>query len=273
MILMTMVILKREFSARRKIQLNKQIRRSTDLLFFCFENERNNAKILQAGNDMRMRKKKWAEPWLEAHTEYISSDPSVFKGKWKEKLGCSVLHVEIGMGKGDYLIHMSSMYPEEGWLGIEKDPSAAATAARKAVEDDAFAKTNNHMIVGDAENMKDWFEDGEIDVIHLNFSDPWPKKHNHKRRLSSDRFLKMYRDLLAENGEIRMKTDNKDLFEDSVLYFLDDEFGLREFSVDYRRDPHPEDACTEYETKFIEQGMPIYRLTAYPKRKTVQEEI
>ncbi|MBR3365151.1 MAG: tRNA (guanosine(46)-N7)-methyltransferase TrmB, partial [Solobacterium sp.] len=98
------------------------------------------------------------------------------------------------------------------------------------------------------------------------FSDPWPKRHYHKRRLSSDRFLNMYRSLLAADGCIRMKTDNKDLFEDSVLYFLQNDFILTEFSVDYRRKEHPEDAVTEYESRFLELGQPIYQLCAKVRR-------
>lgn len=214
---------------------------------------------------MRMRKKKWADPYLEAHPEYALQDPSIYKGKWKELLGCEKLHVEIGTGKGGYLLAMSLMYPEEGWVGIEKDRSAAAVACRKALEERGGVE-NRRMIVNMAEQLTDWFSPGEIDVIHLNFSDPWPKKKSHKKRLSSAKFLEMYRTVLAEDGVIRMKTDNQALFEDSVLYFLENDFGLAEFSVNYRRNEHPEDAVTEYEHKFMEEGLPIYQLCAFPRR-------
>lgn len=217
---------------------------------------------------MRMRKKKWADPWLEEHNDYIYTDPEVNKGKWKQLLNCSELHVEIGMGKGDYLIHMAEMYPEIGWVGMEKDHSAAAVASRKVIDGGSKHIANNRMICGYAENMQKWFADGEIDVIHLNFSDPWPKKHAHKKRLSSSKFLEMYRGLLGKDGCIRMKTDNKDLFEDSVLYFIQNDFVLSEFSVDYHRMDHPEDAITEYESKFMELGQPIYQLCAMPRRAT-----
>ena len=213
---------------------------------------------------MRMRRKKWAAPYLEAHQDYILSQPGDMKGNWKELLGGGPLHLEIGMGKGDYLIAMSAMYPEECWIGLEKDESAAATAARKALEDEQHEIQNNRMIFTDAANLEDWFAPHEVDVIHLNFSDPWPKKYTHKRRLSSERFLKVYRQLLAEGGYIRMKTDNKDLFEDSLLYFLDNGFRIAEFSVDFRRKEHPEDAVSEYERRFMEAGQPIYLLKAFP---------
>lgn len=215
---------------------------------------------------MRMRKKKWADPWLDAHTDYIYQNPTEYKGKWKQLLGCEKLHLEIGMGKGSYLKQMSSMYAEEGWVGMEKDRSAAAVAARSQIEDGSDL-SNNRMIAGDAENIPDWFENGEVDCIHLNFSDPWPKKHYHKRRLSSSKFLDIYRNILSEDGKIIMKTDNKDLFEDSVLYFQENGFLLKEFSVDFRRSEHPEDAITEYESKFMSEGLPIYRLVAEDSQK------
>lgn len=210
---------------------------------------------------MRMRKKKWAEGWMEAHSDYITQNPSQYKGKWKEVVHSETIHVEIGMGKGDYIRQMSSMYPLEGWIGIEKDPSAAAVSARKMIEE-GYALENNHMILGNAENMSDWFMEHEVDVIHLNFSDPWPKKHYHKRRLSSEKFLDMYKTILKDDGKILMKTDNKDLFEDSVLYFLQNGFTFIDFSVDFRRNEHPEDAISEYESKFMQEGLPIYRLCA-----------
>ena len=210
---------------------------------------------------MRMRKKKWADPYLEAHQDYISDNPSNNKGRWKQILGCDVLHLEIGMGKGSYLIQMAAMYPDEGWVGMEKDRSAAAVAARAKLEGDQDI-SNNRMIAGDARNIPDWFAEKEVDVIHLNFSDPWPKKKYQKRRLSSAEFLEIYRTILSDNGKILMKTDNQDLFEDSVLYFMQNGFTLTDFSVNYRRKEHPEDAITEYESRFMAEGMPIYRLCA-----------
>ncbi|MCR5793762.1 MAG: tRNA (guanosine(46)-N7)-methyltransferase TrmB [Solobacterium sp.] len=211
---------------------------------------------------MRMRKKKWADPYIEAHSDYIYESPLELKGKWRELLGGTKLHVEIGAGKGGYLNAMAAMYPEECWVGIEKDRNAAAVAARKAIEDESRPLDNKRLITGRAEDMEAWFADGEIDVIHLNFSDPWPKKGTHKRRLSSASFLAMYRKLLSEDGIIQMKTDNSALFEDSVLYFLNNGFVLKEISVDYRRVPHEEDAVTEYEQKFMDLNQPIYRLCA-----------
>lgn len=216
---------------------------------------------------MRMRKKKWAEPYLFAHRDYALSSGSEWKGIWKDLFHTDCLHVEIGMGKGDYLNQMASMYPEDGWVGIEKDRSAAAVACRKAMEEENADLSNKRMIVGDASNLLDWFAPAEVDVIHLNFSDPWPKTYTHKRRLSSKAFLEKYDIILAPDGVIRMKTDNIGLFEDSVLYFLENGFTFCEFSADYRRKDHPEDAVTEYERRFMEKGQPIYQLCAKRQRK------
>ena len=104
---------------------------------------------------MRMRKKKWAEPYLEAHPELVLADPSVYKGKWKELLQCDVLHVEIGMGKGGYIAAMAEQYPEEGWIGIERDRSAAAVAARHII-DQGISRQHLKLIAIEAENMEEY---------------------------------------------------------------------------------------------------------------------
>ncbi len=205
---------------------------------------------------MRMRKVKWAVEYLP-ESKVLVKDPSSCKGKWKKRLGTSTLHVEIGCGKGKYSLDMAAMTPEAGFVAIEKNESAAGIAAKKMDDDPREKKLA--LIEGDADHLSEWFAAGEIDVIHLNFSDPWPKKRYAKRRLSAPSLLKQYIDVLAANGQVIMKTDNASLFEFSVPQFLANGFRLLELSVDYRRETHDEDAITEYEEKFIEQGNPIYR--------------
>lgn len=151
---------------------------------------------------------------------------------------------------------MSEMYPDTGWIGIERNTSIAALALKKI--ENCFKK-NRLFIVQDAKNLKEWFDDGELDVIHLNFSDPWPKKRNMKRRLSHHSFLEVYKQLLNENGKIIMKTDNTQLFEYSLIEFQNSGFILEEVYLDYRKEEHPEDAISEYESKFMKQDHPIYR--------------
>ncbi len=217
---------------------------------------------------MRMRKKQWAEPFLQEHSEIVIEDPQLLCGKWKQKLDCEKLHVEIGSGKGDYWCKMSSMYSEEGWIGIEKNRSVAAVAVRKALD---LKNERMFFIAQDAQSIEAWFDEGEIDVLHLNFSDPWPKKGNHKRRLSHSNFLKKYDKILSEDGSIIMKTDNKDLFEFSLVEFSKEDWLMKEVSVDFRRMPHDEDAISEYEAKFMAQGMPIYRAIFVKKQVEVGE--
>ncbi|NBL00053.1 MAG: tRNA (guanosine(46)-N7)-methyltransferase TrmB, partial [Erysipelotrichia bacterium] len=167
----------------------------------------------------------------------------------------------IGTGKGDYWIGMSDLYPDTLWVGIEKNESVAALAVRKSGEE----SENRCFIYGDAQAIDEWFAPHEVDVIHLNFSDPWPKNRTKKRRLSHPSFLKKYDTILKADGEIIMKTDNASLFEYSVLEFQENGYYLADFSVDFRRVEHDEDVISEYERKFMELGNPIYR--AIWKRK------
>lgn len=206
---------------------------------------------------MRMRKLPWAEDFLKEQSVVVE-DPTTYKGKWKSLLACDELHVEIGTGKGDYWTKMAQLYPEYGWIGIEKNTNVAALAVRK------FSNMNGkkeHMryINKDAKDLQTWFAEHEVDVIHLNFSDPWPKKRAHKKRLSNVSFIEQYATILKEDGELQMKTDNSSLFEYSVLEFQKANWYLHEFSVDYRRVEHEEDVITEYEHRFMEKGQPIYR--------------
>lgn len=204
---------------------------------------------------MRVRNLPWAKDYLPTQPVYVEN-PEIYKGKWKELLNCEEIHLEIGSGKGDYWNQMSHKYPNTGWIGIERNTSVAATALKK-VEDEQLS--NRRFICQDAKDLKLWFEDHELNVIHLNFSDPWPKKRNMKRRLSHSSFLDIYRQLLSEDGKIIMKTDNTQLFEYSLIEFQNNGFTLEEVYLDFRKEEHDEDAISEYEAKFMKLGHPIYR--------------
>ena len=205
---------------------------------------------------MRMRKVKWATDYLPT-ANCLVSEPEKQKGNWKKLLHSDTLHIEIGCGKGNYSLDMAKMYPDVGFIAIEKNESAAGIAAKKYDEDESF----KHLLLiqDDASNISEWFDKNEVDVIHLNFSDPWPKKRYAKRRLSSATFLEQYKEILSVDGEIQMKTDNASLFEYSLIEFQNAGFKMVEISVDYRREKHDEDAITEYEQKFISLNQPIYR--------------
>ena len=208
---------------------------------------------------MRMRKKSWAEPFLAEHEEVVVASPASMKGHWRARLNKDNLHLEIGCGKGDYFTHMAAMYPESGWIGVEKNINVAAIAAKKLVDSNNI---NQLLIAMDAEKIDEWFDHGEVDVIHLNFSDPWPKAGYKKRRLSHRRFIEVYENLLSDKGQIIMKTDNRKLFEFSLLEFAQCNFILTDVSVDFRAEEHPEDVMTEYETNFTNLGLKIFRCEA-----------
>lgn len=204
---------------------------------------------------MRMRNKPWVEGFLASFsTDVLINEPIAYKGSWRRLLACDKLHVEIGTGKGDYWLTMAEQYPSDGWIGIEKERNVAAMALKKSLNTNL---NNIKYILNDADKISEWFAKSEIDVIHLNFSDPWPKKRNTKKRLTHDSFLDQYRLLLKDNGQIIMKTDNQKLFEYSLLN-MQDTWQLIEVWLDFRQSEQP-DAITEYEKRFMDEGKPIYR--------------
>ena len=203
-----------------------------------------------------MRKKHWAKDMIAQRTDCVIYTPEEMRGNWKSLAPGEEIRVEIGSGKGDYWIKMSHQYPEILWIAIEKDESCVGITLKKALD---CTEKNMKIINGDAASLYEWFGDNEVDVIHLNFSDPWPKKRQTKRRLTYGTFLDNYRNILKPDGKVIMKTDNAKLFEYSLVSFGENGWKLSEVSVDYRRDEHPEDAITEYEASFMELGQPIYR--------------
>lgn len=204
---------------------------------------------------MRMRRIPWAAEYIETSPIRIK-DPAKMPDKWREKLHCKELHVELGCGKGGYSLALATQNPDMGVVAVEMNESAAGLAARKMDEEHP---ENLALIFGNGAEISTWFAPEEVDALHLNFSDPWPKRRNAKRRLSSPGFLKEYRNILSDEGQIIMKTDNQALFEYSLLQIPQAGFVLSDVSVDFRRDEHPEDPITEYEQKFMEKGQPIYR--------------
>ena len=205
---------------------------------------------------MRMRRLPWAEEYLN-QSEIVIKDPEKMKGRWRQLVKGEKLHLEIGCGKGDYWNLMAQKEEQDGWIAIERNVSVAGIAVRKfdAMHNDP---ARMRFIWGDAEKVDEWFGEGEIDIIHLNFSDPWPKKRHAKRRLSSPDFLKEYDSIFREKKEIIMKTDNRKLFEYSILSMTDYGYHIREISLDLYQDQKEEHVQTEYEIKFHNLGYPIY---------------
>lgn len=202
---------------------------------------------------MRMRNKPWAPDFLAKHP-LAQADPKALKGKWKGDYQKVIL--EIGSGKGAYIFTLASLHPEHRYIALEKDRNVSATALR---QHDALNLTNLVWINNGAEQLQEWFTPGELDEIHLNFSDPWPKKHHEKRRLTSKTFMPLFIGLLNKEGLIKFKTDNQKLFEYTILQMQYYPVEMIFFSVNYIHTEEDEDAYTEYEQKFNALNQPIYR--------------
>ena len=206
---------------------------------------------------MRLRNVKNKETIMEK-SKFLMRDEENYRGKWNSVFkNNNPIEIEIGTGKGNFIIEKALTNTNINYIGIERYDSVIVRALERIPD----SVTNLKLIRMNAIDIDKIF-DKEVCTIYLNFSDPWPKKKYQKRRLSSAEFLEIYRTILSDNGKILMKTDNQDLFEDSVLYFMQNGFTLTDFSVNYRRKEHPEDAITEYESRFMAEGMPIYRLCA-----------
>lgn len=198
-----------------------------------------------------------------AGSAYVIHDPEQYKGSIKELFGNSnPLHIEIGMGKGRFIMELAALHPEINYIGIEKYSSVLLRAIQKMEQNEL---PNLKFIRMDAEDITEVFEKEEVDRIYLNFSDPWPKERHAKRRLTSPLFLEIYDTVLDPNGTVCFKTDNRSLF-DYSLETIEETSPWRVKDVTY--DLHgssfaAENVMTEYEEKFSSKGMPIHRLVAY----------
>lgn len=170
-------------------------------------------------------------------------------------------HIEIGMGKGQFIIQMALNNPNINFIGIEKYSSVILQATKKL--DKLELIPNLRLINMDAEKLLDKFNSHSIDLIYLNFSDPWPKKRQAKRRLTHENFLKIYEELLKEKGEIYFKTDNRGLFEFSLESITNYGYKIKNVCLDlHNTELDFVNVKTEFEEKYG-QNSPIYRLEAY----------
>lgn len=209
---------------------------------------------------LRQRNKPWADDFLRENTHLVIPSPSEHRGKWQELFGNNnPIHVEVGTGKGQFIVGMARQYPDINFIGIELSKSVIVTAAEKVQDSD---QKNILLIQENAENLNEIFMENEVSTIYLNFSDPWPKKRHAKRRLTFHTFLKRYETALSPKGELIFKTDNRGLFEYSLVSFSEYGMLLNEVSLDLHKDHDPENIMTEYEEKFSAKGQPIYRCKA-----------
>ena len=197
---------------------------------------------------MRTKFKAWAEPFINEHPEVMCPF---------DKLNEQVPYfLEIGSGKGQFLLDMALKYPNIKFIGVERNVTCAGFTAKKLVENNI---ENAKLVYADAGQIMPDISSGSIEGIFLNFSDPWPKKRHTKRRLTSESFLSEYYRILKSGGKLVFKTDNYDLFTYSLEIVSVSSFKLVEANYSYNgKDEF--DAMTEYEKNFREQNMPIYRL-------------
>lgn len=211
---------------------------------------------------MRIRKRKHTDERIEACRELLCENPEENKGKWHEVFGNSnPVHLEIGCGKGDFIVELSRRNPDINYIAIEKEKDVIVLALEKA---QAAGTTNVVYCNSYAENLEDFFEKGEIERIYLNFSDPWKKSRHAKRRLTSSLFLQSYKNILTDDGSIFFKTDNRPLFDFSLEQFPLCGFRLENVTFDLHNSEFAADnIMTEYERNFSAKGFPINRLEAY----------
>ena len=197
--------------------------------------------------------------------KFSIQQPEQMKGKWAEVFqNDHPIHIEVGMGKGQFIIEMARRNPEVNYIGIEKYSSVLVRAVEK-LED--FEQDTLRLIRMDAENIEEVFDKDEVDRIYLNFSDPWPKDRHAKRRLTSTRFLERYDNILTPEGRVMFKTDNKDLFDFSLEQVEEAGWILENHTYDLHHSEYNEgNVMTEYE-KFSAKGNPICRLVAYRHAK------
>ncbi len=200
---------------------------------------------------MRLRKLK-DEKLLISNSKYIVNNPKDYRGKWNSVFSNNnEIYIEIGMGKGKFILENAIKYPDINFIGIEKYDSAIARAIKK-IED--YNLSNLKIIRMDAEDINLVF-DKEVSCLYLNFSDPWPKERHEKRRLTNFRFLRLYDNIFKDKSLIIQKTDNRKLFEYSLCSLSNYGYKLEKISCDLHKD---EDVITtEYEEKFMKLG-PIY---------------
>lgn len=205
---------------------------------------------------MRMRKRNNLEPRMEACSAIWIRDPEAHRGSWRELLPeAKELRVEIGCGKGKFTVEAAAAEPEVLLIAVERVKEALVLAMEKALE---MGLKNVYFISLDAAELETFFAPGEIDLMYINFCDPWPRSKNAKRRLTYHTFLEKYRRVLKEDGEIHFKTDNEKLFAWSLEEFAAYGYPVKNVTDDLHANG-PVGIMTGYEEKFYNLGTPIHR--------------
>lgn len=212
---------------------------------------------------MRLRNNRNAKEIIENNRDIVLSLENKFN--FKEIFGNdNPIHIEIGMGKGDFIIQTAISNPEINYIGIEKYDSVLVAAVKKLQKMDKVQ--NLRLVCLDATKLLDYFDLKSVAQIYLNFSDPWPKSRHYKRRLTYKDFLNLYESILIDNGYIEFKTDNRGLFEYSLVSMNNYPMIFEDICLDLHHSSGYEDnIMTEYERKFSPYG-PIYKIKAKFKK-------
>ena len=212
---------------------------------------------------MRLRNVKGARERI-ASDEYTVQEPQVYKGKWNEFFGNeNPVHIEIGMGKGQFIMELARRNLDINYIGIEKFSSVLVRALQKMEQEQI---ENLIFLRMDAEEIENVFEKEEVSQIYLNFSDPWPKERHAKRRLTSTRFLARYENILKKDGKVIFKTDNRELFDFSLEQVKEADWVLENYTYDLHNSEYNEgNVMTEYEEKFSKEGKAINRMVISQK--------
>lgn len=209
------------------------------------------------GDKMRLKNVKGASQRI-ASSKIIVQNPSEFKGKYKELFDNNhPIHIEIGSGKGDFIIGMALKNPDINYIGIEKYDSVIVKILDKVDSID-----NLKLIRMDAVNITDVF-DHEIEKIYLNFSDPWPKNRHEHRRLTSHNFLEKYDSIFKDTKTIIQKTDNRKFFEYSIMTYVEYDYKIEKLSLNLYQDDLTDNVASEYEKKFVAKNVNIYKIEVF----------
>ena len=209
---------------------------------------------------MRLRHIQGAEETI-ASSPYVVQEPEKHKGAWDKLFGnSSPIHIEVGMGKGRFIMELAARNPEINYIGIERYSSVLLRALQKR---QGLELDNIYFMCIDAKTLGEIFAPGEVDRIYLNFSDPWPKDRHAKRRLTSPEFMAVYDQVLSGDGTVEFKTDNRGLFDYSLESIPAAGWNLDAQTFDLHHSSMAEgNVMTEYEMKFSAEGNPIHKLVA-----------
>lgn len=206
-----------------------------------------------------MRNKPWAESYLTEHNDIVDLEAvhAHQVSEWFERQ--QPIHIEVGSGMGKFITTLAQQNPHINYVAIERDKNVMIRVLDKVREHNL---TNIKLLCNDAVILTDYFRQGEVDRIYLNFSDPWPKKRHAKRRLTYRSFLALYQQILREDGELHFKTDNRGLFAYSLESMS--QFGMyfTKINLNLHQEDEGDNIPTEYEHKFAEKGSRIYRMEA-----------